>query len=68
MESLWNFQNMVTSLSYLQISNSSLLDEATAAAESVNMLINMNKDKKRDKILVSNDLHPQNLNLIKTRT
>jgi len=52
----------------MQISNSSLLDEATAAAESVGMFINLNKDKKRTKILVSTDLHPQNINLIKTRT
>jgi len=68
MESLFNYQNMITSLTYMQISNSSLLDESTAAAESVGMMINLNKDKKRNKIIVASDMHPQNINLIKTRS
>lgn len=31
------------------------------------MLVNLNKDKSKKRILVCDDMHPQNLNVIKTR-
>ena len=66
LESLYNYQNMISELTGLPVSNSSLLDEATSAAEAVNMTINYHRGK-RKKILISKSLHPQNISVIKNR-
>lgn len=66
LQSLLNFQTMVTDLTGFELSNASLLDEATAAAEAMSMCYNL-KNNKKDKFFVDENCHPQNIALIKTR-
>jgi glycine dehydrogenase len=71
LESLLNFQTMVSDLTALPIANASLLDEATAAAEAMTMFFNaLNKDHdhiSRPKFFVDNDTFPQTKDVIITR-
>lgn len=66
LEMLLNFQTMVSDLTGLPVSNASLLDEATAAAEAMAMLKAANK--KKSVFLVSSDCHPQTIAVCKTRS
>nr|XP_043606356.1 glycine dehydrogenase (decarboxylating) A, mitochondrial [Erigeron canadensis] len=66
LESLLNFQTMVTDLTGLPMSNASLLDEGTAAAEAMAMCNNIQKGKKKTFIIASN-CHPQTIEICKTR-
>ena len=52
LESLLNFQSMMCDLTGMPMSNSSLLDEATAAAEAMTMCTALSRQKKL-KFLVS---------------
>ena len=56
LESLLNFQTMVCDLTGMPMSNSSLLDEATAAAEAMTMCTALSRQKKL-KFLVSVRVH-----------
>ncbi|MGV3533257.1 MAG: glycine dehydrogenase, partial [Chthoniobacteraceae bacterium] len=67
LEALVNFQTLITDLTGLEISNSSLLDEATAAAEAMAMAKAMRKNSAADTILVSRGCHPQTINVVQTR-
>ena len=70
LESLLNFQTMVTDLTGLPIANASLLDEATAAAEAMTMFFNaLNKQEniERPKFFVDEHCFPQTLDLLITR-
>ena len=67
LEGLLNFQTMVSDLTGLPIANSSLLDEATAAAEAMLMFFNATKDSNKTRFLVSNGSHPQTIDVLKTR-
>lgn len=68
LEMLLNFQTMVSDLVALPMCNASLLDEATAAAEAMNMCYNIKGSKKHDALFfVDENLHPQNKALIETR-
>ncbi|HLX95857.1 MAG TPA: aminomethyl-transferring glycine dehydrogenase [Verrucomicrobiae bacterium] len=65
LEALLNFQTMVTDLTGLDIANASLLDEATAAAEAMTMCHAL-KDG-RNVFLVSENCHPQTIEVVRTR-
>jgi glycine dehydrogenase len=70
LESLLNFQTMVSDLTALPIANASLLDEATAAAEAMNMLfhhINRTDKIERPKFFVDEEVFPQTKDLLLTR-
>lgn len=67
LEALLNFQTMVVELTGLEIANASLLDEGTAAAEAMTMSYGLCKDRTARAFFVSQDCHPQTIEVIKTR-
>lgn len=69
LEALVNFQTMVADLTALPLSNASLLDEATAAAEAMTMCVAIarNAGQERTEFFVSLDCHPQTIAVMKTR-
>jgi glycine dehydrogenase len=70
LESLLNYQTMVSDLTALPIANASLLDEATAAAEAMTMFFNtLNKQDhiERPKFFVDNEIFPQTKDVLVTR-
>ncbi|BDA80399.1 glycine dehydrogenase (decarboxylating) [Leptospira kobayashii] len=67
MEALINFQTMITDLTGMEIANASLLDEGTAAAEAMNMLFSLKEDSQGKSFFVSQSVHPQTLDVIRTR-
>ena len=66
MEALINFQTMVADLTGMDIANASLLDEATAAAEAMTLAKRSAKSKS-NVFFVSRDVHPQTLEVLRTR-
>ncbi len=66
LEALLNFQTMICDLTGMQISNASLLDEATAAAEAMAMAHAVSKTKS-DVLAVAADVHPQTRAVLATR-
>ena len=72
LEALLNFQTMIMDLTGMGITNASLLDESTAAAEAMAMLFN-NRGREAiengaNKFFVSNECYPQTIDLLKTRS
>lgn len=71
LEALLNFQTMISDLTGLPITNASLLDEGTAAAEAMSMFVEgRTKDQKKDninKFFVEDDIFPQTLAVLKTK-
>ena len=66
LEALLNFQTMVMDLTAMEIANASLLDEGTAAAEAMHMSEAV-KGEGRAKYFVSDECHPQTIDVVKTR-
>ncbi len=66
LEALLNFQTMVADLTGLPLSNASLLDEGTAAAEAMYMAFSMGRDKRRA-FFVAADCHPQTIDVVRSR-
>lgn len=70
LESLLNFQTMVSDLTGLPIANASLLDEATAAAEAMAMLfhfVNKTDNIEKPKFFIDNQVFPQTIDVLVTR-
>ena len=67
LQSLLNFQTMITELTGMEISNSSLLDEGTAAAEAMAMAHSISKKPDVTAFIVHPDMHPHVIEVLKTR-
>ena len=66
LEMLLNFQQVVMDMTGMEVANASLLDEATAAAEAMTLAKRTGKSK-GDVLYVADDVHPQTLDVIRTR-
>ncbi len=66
MEALINFQTMCADLTGMEIANASLLDEATAAAEAMTLAKRSTRSKS-EVFFVSKNVHPQTLEVLRTR-
>ena len=67
LESLLNFQTLISDLTGLPIANASLLDEATAAAEAMTFCKRLSKNKSSQQFFASSHCHPQILDVLRTR-
>jgi glycine dehydrogenase len=72
LEALLNYQTMVLDLTGMELANASLLDEATAAAEAMNMFFhNISREAEQrgaNLFFVSSDCLPQTIDVLKTRS
>ncbi len=66
LEALLNFQTLITELTGLDVTNASLLDEATAAAEAMTMARRQSKSSS-NRFVVHHDTHPQTIAVLRTR-
>jgi glycine dehydrogenase len=66
LEALVNFQTMVCELTGMAIAGSSMLDEATAAAEAMTLALRIGKSKSTT-LFVADDVLPQTLEVVRTR-
>ena len=66
LEALLNYQTMICNLTGMDIANSSLLDEGTAAAEAMTLAKRQAKSTSNI-IIVAGDCHPQTIEVLKQR-
>lgn len=66
LEALLNFQTMICDLTGMDLSNASLLDEATACAEAMFMSLNISKNQSRT-FFVNDSVWDQTLSVLETR-
>jgi glycine dehydrogenase len=71
LEALLNYQTMVCELTGMEIANASLLDEATAAAEAMVMMLNLRSRQmvknEVNVVLIDEKMWPQTHDVLKTR-
>ncbi|KEY59278.1 aminomethyl-transferring glycine dehydrogenase [Serratia sp. DD3] len=67
LEALLNFQTLTLDLTGLDLASASLLDEATAAAEAMALAKRASKLKEANRFFVADDVHPQTLDVVRTR-
>ena len=67
LEAILNFQTMVSDLTAMPISNASLLDEGTAAAEAVNLCMAVTRKKKARTVICDKNIFHQTLEVVQTR-
>jgi glycine dehydrogenase len=71
LEALLNFQTVISDLTALELTNASLLDEATAAAEAMTMLFNARSREQvsagKNIFFVDENIFPQTLSVLQTR-
>ena len=67
MEALLNYQTLVLDLTGLQVANSSLLDEATAAAEAMTLCHRLHGKDEANTFFVDVNCHPQTLAVVRQR-
>ncbi len=68
LEALFNFQTLISELTGLPISNASLLDEGTAAAEAMSLSFAVSKKREANRFLVDQETLPQTVEILKTRS
>ena len=72
LEALLNYQTMICDLTGMELANASLLDESTAAAEAMALLYDVRERTKKkagaNKFFVSDEILPQTLSLLQTRS
>lgn len=72
LEALINYQTMICDLTGMELANASLLDESTAAAEAMALLFDVRERSKKkagaNKFYVSEEILPQTLSLLQTRS
>ncbi|OZE85783.1 glycine dehydrogenase (aminomethyl-transferring) [Rhodococcoides fascians] len=67
LEALLNFQTMVADLTGMDVANASMLDESTAAAESMTLMRRANRGSKSPRLVVDSDIFPQTKAVLATR-
>ncbi|KAJ2477103.1 glycine decarboxylase subunit P, partial [Coemansia sp. RSA 2131] len=67
LESLLNFQTVITDLTGLPAANASLLDEGTAAGEALVVCLGSARKKTRNVFFADENCHPQTLAVLHTR-
>lgn len=66
LEAMLNFQQMITDLTGMDIANASMLDEGTAAAEAMTLIMRVGKSNSKV-FYVAHDVLPQTREIIETR-
>ncbi|MEN8907351.1 MAG: aminomethyl-transferring glycine dehydrogenase subunit GcvPA [Clostridiales bacterium] len=63
LQAIFEYQTMICELTGMEVTNSSMYDGATATAEAMNMACNL---KNKNKVLISQSVHPETVEVVKT--